>query len=138
LKLLSYLRFDVVIAWVKLGKHRFKCVNLLDFEFSLTENVNAFHHFDQPSARFGRLSAKKKRLPPLFQHVFPRNHDAALDNVNSAGHWNSAQQYVRPNPAGAPRAGGQRFSLLDNLWDKKVLWDDADVPNGCATRVIAE
>ena len=47
--------------------------------------------------------------------------EAVLHDMNLAGFRDAAEQYIRTDPARAPRGDGERLSFLDDLADEEVL-----------------
>src|SRR4051794_4480961 len=56
--------------------------------------------------------------------------------MNLSGLRNAAEQDVRSDPSRAPRGRRQRFALLDDLGDEKMLWHDEQVDDRERLQVV--
>src|SRR5688572_15450280 len=55
LKLLPYLRLDVLIAGIELTELPLESIYLIQREFALSERFDTFHHIEQPTTCLQRL-----------------------------------------------------------------------------------
>src|SRR5258708_6698780 len=70
LKLLTNLRFDVLVAGIEAAKMTFEGVDLIEGEVPFPKRLHALHDIEQPAARFGRFISEEKRLLPFRKHEF--------------------------------------------------------------------
>src|ERR1700722_1931848 len=61
LKLLAYLRFDVLVAGIEIAEMAFESVDFVKRELALAERLDAVHDIEQPSARVRRFISEEKR-----------------------------------------------------------------------------
>jgi len=127
LKLLTYLRLDVLIARIEIAKMPLEGIDLVEGEITLTERLHAFHHVKQPAPCFRRLASEKQRPLPLLKDGLLGANDTAPHDVNLAGLGNARQDDVRSDPAGPSGGSRQRLALLDDLAGEEVLWHDQQV-----------
>src|SRR4051812_26392744 len=127
LKLLAYLRPDVLVAGIKLAEMPLERVDLIERELALSEGLHAFHDVEQPAARFQRFIPEEKRFLPFRENQLLCANDAVLHDMNLAGLRHLAEQDFRTNPAGAARGRRQRLPLLDDTADEEVLRHDEQV-----------
>src|ERR1700761_2431124 len=127
LELLTYLGFDVLIAGVEIAEMLLERINLFKREVALPKGLNAFHDIEQPAPRFRRFISEEKCFLPFRKDNFLRANDPVLYNMNFTGIRNAADHNIRADPARASRGSSQRFSFLNDLSNKKVLWHDEQV-----------
>jgi hypothetical protein len=127
LKLLAYLRFDVLVAGIKIAEMAFERVDLVKGELALAERLDAIHDVEQPSARVRRFIPEEKRFPPFGEDRFLRANDTTLNDVNFARFGNTVEQNFRADPSGATRRHRQRLALLDDLADEEMFWHNEQV-----------
>src|SRR5258708_37021523 len=127
LKLLPYLRFDVLVAGIEITEMPLESVDLVERKLVLAERLDTVHDGEQPAARLRRFASQEKRLLPFRKDAFLLANDPALNDMNLAGLRHATEQDIRSDPARAPRSGGQRLSFLDDLADEEVLRHDEQI-----------
>src|SRR5258708_1815102 len=78
LKLLAYLRPDVLVAGIEPAEMPLESVDLIERELTLAERLHAFHDIEQPAPRFQRFVPKEKRFLPFRENQLFRANDAVL------------------------------------------------------------
>src|SRR5882672_12510262 len=114
LKLLAYLRPDVLVARVEIAKMQFESVDLIECEVSLAKRLHAFHDVQQPAPRFWRFASKEERLLPIGEDEFLGANNAILNDMNFPGVWHTAEENIGADPARASRGRCQwlRSSII--------------------------
>ncbi|MDB5486276.1 MAG: hypothetical protein JWR29_2180 [Tardiphaga sp.] len=91
LKLLSYLRPNILVARMQFSQMPIEIINLFERKFALSQSLDAFHDVEQPSASRLCFFAKKQSILPVSQDVVLRPNDAMFDDMKLAGIWDSLQ-----------------------------------------------
>lgn len=71
LKLLTYLRPDVLVAGIEIAKMALERIDFFQGEITLAERLDALHHVKQPTARFERLASEGKASSAIPQEPNP-------------------------------------------------------------------
>jgi hypothetical protein len=121
LKLLTYLRLDVQVAGIEIAEMPFESIDLVEREVALPKRFHTFHDVEQPAARFRRFVPEKKGSLPFCKDKLLGANEAVVHDMNLAGFRDAAEQDIRPDPARAPRGGGERPSFLDDFADEKMF-----------------
>jgi hypothetical protein len=102
-------------------------VNVVDRKLATANHLAAVHDFDQPTpGRLTLVSEKDKSLPSMPDRTLRVNH-SVLDNEYLPRFRNLADTNIASNPAGAPRCGGQRFSLFDQGGRHELLGNNKEI-----------
>jgi hypothetical protein len=73
---------DVPVIRIELRQPIFERVNVVEFEFTLSDHLYAFHDFDEPPSRLELFVAKEERFLPLGEHQLFRLRLAIPNNEN--------------------------------------------------------
>ena len=68
LKLLADFLLDMPVVGIELAQSAFECVDVIELELWLADQLNAFHNFYQPASSLKSFLAKEERLLPLRKH----------------------------------------------------------------------
>src|SRR5882672_2546473 len=109
LKLLTYLRFDVLVARIQVAQVSLETIDLFKRELALAECLHAFHDIKQPATVFRRFISEKKRLLPFSKNVLFLANETVLHNMNLAGLRDPVEEYIGADPACASCGYGQRL-----------------------------
>ncbi len=65
LKLLADFIFYVIVVGKNIAEALFKCVDVAQIKFLLTNRLDAFHDFDKPASCLGNFTSQEKRSLPF-------------------------------------------------------------------------
>src|SRR5262249_2629128 len=121
LELLPNLLFHMPILRINATQSVFKGIDAVEIEFTFSDQLDAFHHFYQPSPGFYTFITKEERLAPLFDDFSPVLQLTVPDEEYLPRFGNLAQEDIAADPSSSSCRGRQGFTSLNDLTHEEML-----------------